>query len=161
MRCFLSRRALWLSCPWAVFLLAVMASCTGNKVYDQYADTPMAGWEKNDTLVFHVPKMQQDGLYGRDLLLRISPNYPFMSLTLIVEQTVWPSHNVRTDTLKCRLIDSNGRTYGQGLSYYQYAIPMNDVSLKQGDSLLIAVRHDMKREILPGVSNVGMQFTRR
>ena len=32
--------------------MAVMSSCTGNKVYDKYQHTPISGWEKNDTLKF-------------------------------------------------------------------------------------------------------------
>ena len=46
------------------------------------------------------------------------------------------------------------------MSYYQYQVPVNDITLQQGDSLHICVRHDMKREILPGISDVGIKMTR-
>lgn len=152
---------LWHTLPIALITITLLASCIGNKVYDQYDHTPIAGWEKNDTLLFSIPPMQQDALYHSDLLLRISQSYPFMSLTLIVDQTVWPSRATRTDTLKCRLINSDGKSNGQGLSYYQYSFPVSNMHLHKGDSLQISVRHNMKREILPGVSDIGIQLTRQ
>lgn len=147
----------------AAFFIVVSTttSCNGNKVYDQYNHTPITGWEKNDTLTFSVPKMPTEGLYNSHLLLRVSQGYPFMSLALIVEQTILPSHQTHTDTLKCRLIDERGRTKGQGLNYYQYSFPINSMHLQTGDSLQIKVRHDMKREILPGVSDIGIQILRQ
>jgi gliding motility-associated lipoprotein GldH len=136
---------------------ALFLSCD-NKVYDKYNHTPIAGWEKNDTLSFNVPKQQSNGLYGIDLGLRIDNAYPFMGLTLIVEQRIFPSKELKIDTLNCDLIDKNGNPRNQGISYYQYNFHVNDLSLAQGDSLHITVRHDMKREILPGISDVGIQI---
>lgn len=152
------KKSLW---QWAgaALLLALLAACIGDKVYYSYDHTPLNGWEKNDTLIFGVPKMQAEGLYKSHLLLRVSQAYPFMSLALIVEQTVLPSNQTHTDTLKCRLIDEKGQTKGQGLNYYQYTFPINSLRLHAGDSLQIKVRHDMKREILPGVSDIGIQIT--
>lgn len=154
------KKSLW---QWAgvSLMLTLLAACIGNKVYYRYDHTPLNGWEKNDTLTFSVPKMPTEGLYNSHLLLRVSQGYPFMSLALIVEQTVLPSHQTHTDTLKCRLIDERGRTKGQGLNYYQYSFPINSMHLQAGDSLQIKVRHDMKREILPGVSDIGIQILRQ
>lgn len=143
----------------AILSMALLASCDSKKVYDQYSHTPIAGWEKNDTLLFNVPKLSQSGTYSSDLMLRINASYPFMSLTLIVEQKVFPARTARTDTLKCDLIDKNGNTNGQGVSYFQYNFHVSDMVLQQGDSLQISVRHDMKREILPGVSDIGMKLS--
>ena len=38
-----------------------------------------------------------------------------------------------------------------GLSIYQ---------MHQGDSIHVAIRHDMKREILPGVSDIGIKISK-
>ncbi|MFQ9996553.1 MAG: gliding motility lipoprotein GldH, partial [Hoylesella buccalis] len=43
----------------------------------------------------------------------------------------------------------------------QYAFDITSMDLHEGDSLHISVRHDMKREILPGISNVGVSLTKR
>ena len=155
-----------------IVTLLFLVACTGNKVYDSYEQTPVAGWEKNDTLTFGVPPMEQEGIYQMDLGLRINGSYPFMGLTLIVEQLIvhspdyckarhLPQIGIVTDTLTCKLIDEQGRVQGQGLSYYQYDFPVSEVELQKGDSIYVKVWHDMKREILPGVSDIGIRYFRR
>lgn len=136
----------------------LMASCYSGTIYDKYNHTPLTGWEKNDTLSFEVPKLTEAGTYQPQLGLRINGAYPFMSLTLIVEQTVYPSKRVVTDTLDCKLINRKGISTGQGISYYQYNYPLHTLELASGDSLRIRVRHDMKREILPGISDIGIKY---
>ena len=124
-----------------IYLILVMVatmslpSCKHSTVFDSYAHTPIAGWEKNDTLSFEIPPLLEGGYYNESLGLRITGNYPFM-------------------------IDKNGVSKGQGISYYQYNFPINVYRLNLGDSIHITVRHDMKREILPGVSDIGVKITK-
>ena len=47
-----------------------------------------------------------------DLGLRISNEYPFMSLSLIVDQEVSSTHEKRRDTLACDLISGQGVVKG-------------------------------------------------
>lgn len=138
--------------------LTLLAACTKGKIYHHYNHTPIAGWEKVDTLTFNIPKVAEKGRYSTDLGLRINSMYPFTRLTLIVEQTVFPSHQRQIDTLNCKLIDSKGFAKGQGISHYQYKFPVSQMQLDGQDSVHISVRHDMKREILPGISDVGIAF---
>lgn len=154
-----------------IYLILVMVatmslpSCKHSTVFDSYAHTPIAGWEKNDTLSFEIPPLLEGGYYNESLGLRITGNYPFMGLTLIVEQNIYHNNKYvpsacKTDTVNCQLIDKNGVSKGQGISYYQYNFPINVYRLNQGDSIHITVRHDMKREILPGVSDIGVKITK-
>lgn len=133
--------------------------CNESKVYDKYDHTPLSGWEKNDTLRFDIPRLTADGMYESTLGLRITDNYPFMGLTLIVEQRLMPADTIFTDTVKCELTDRNGKTRGKGVSYYQFRFPVKKMQLSKGDSLHIRVRHDMKREMLPGISDVGISLS--
>ena len=105
--------------------------------------------------------MRQSGNYQAKLAMRINSSFPFKSLTLIVEQTVLPRRNKYVDTLDCELIGNNGIAQGRGISYYQYDFNITQLRLQQGDSLNIKVRHDMKREILSGISNVGITLIRK
>lgn len=144
-----------------IFIAAfAILSCTGNKVYDKYAHTPVSGWEKNDTLKFNIPPIAERKLYSSELGLRINGDYPFMGLTLIIEQTVFPSRETHIDTLNCSLHDTHGNSNGTGLSYYQYNFPITNIMLNKGDSLEIKIRHDMKREILPGISDIGFMLNK-
>ncbi len=144
---------------------SLLSSCQDRLVYDRYTHTPIAGWEKNDTLSFEIPPLAASGLYQEHLGLRITGAYPFMGLTLIVEQTIYPDKEKKwektekVDTIQCDLIDKNGITKGQGISYYQYDFPINVYHLSEKDSIHVTVRHDMKREILPGISDIGLKLS--
>ncbi len=144
----------------------ILSSCKKSLVYDQYTHTPIAGWEKNDALSFDIPPLEVSGEYEEQLGLRITGAYPFMGLTLIVEQTIYPDKEKKwektemADTIQCDLIDKNGVTRGQGISYYQYNFPITLRSFCEKDSIHVTVRHDMKREILPGISDIGLKLVR-
>lgn len=139
----------------------IITSCNRNKIYDHYNHTPIAGWEKNDTLIFDIPPIIDAGVYQETIGLRINDAYPFMGLCLIVEQTIEPSHIVHIDTLNCRLIDHNGIALGQGISYYQYNFHLTNLHFNAKDSVHVSIRHNMKREILPGISDIGISLTKR
>lgn len=135
-----------------------IVSCSSDTVYDSYGHTPLAGWEKNDTLSFYVPKMAQRGTYAEEIGVRMTEAFPFTSVSLILQQTVLPSGREYSDTVKCTITDSRGNFLGDGVSAYQYSFPVRDIQLQKGDSLHITIRHNMKREILPGVSDVGLKI---
>ena len=143
--------------------VVVMAACNGGMVYDRYTNTPVLGWEKNDTLYYSVPAVKSGGTYAANLGLRTTDSYPFTSLTLIVEQRKVAADKavtVVTDTVACQLTDRKGNAAGKGISYHQYQFPVTELTLQDGDSLFVSIRHDMKREILPGISDVGFSLTR-
>ena len=90
-------------------IVHILSACSGSTVYDEYAHTPIAGWEKNDTLSFEVSPLLEPGHYKQSLGLRITGAYPFMGLTLIVEQTVYHRNRkipgeCKIDTVNCQLI---------------------------------------------------------
>ena len=143
------------------FVAIALSSCDSDVIYDKYNHTPLVGWEKNDTLSFDVPPVKDAGRYRLELGLRTSTSFPFTGLSLVVEHTVEPDHMLYTDTVNCRLADEKGNVLGNGVSCFQYNFIVSDISLNKGDSLHICVRHIMKREIMPGISDVGLKLTRR
>lgn len=148
----------------AVLALAVamlFVACDRKTVFDSYDHTPINGWEKNDTLTFAIDSVRQSGEYVEEIGVRINGLYPFTSLSLFVQQTVLPSGKTYDMTLNCRFTDRKGKNKGNGISYYQYSFPMKAIQLETGDSLRVAIRHNMKREILPGVSDIGLKLTKR
>ncbi len=141
-------------------MVGLLSACIGSTVYHQYKNVPVAGWEKNDTLVFEVPEMQAKDTYQLQLGLRVTGDYPFQGLTLIVEQQTNSLLPTRSDTLNCNIFNKHGNPVGHGVSHYQYQFPLSDVPLDSGQSLRISVRHDMKREILPGITDIGIELSR-
>ena len=78
-------------------LSMMVTSCKESTVYYKYAHTPIAGWEKNDTLSFAIPPLTSTGLYQENLGLRITGAYPFMGITLIVEQEIFPNQESKKE----------------------------------------------------------------
>lgn len=157
----------WAYTIW-IIMGAVMLfhSCSDTLVYDKYEHTPIAGWEKNDILSFDIPPLKTSGTYEQQLGLRVTGVYPFMGLTLIINQSIFPKGKLqgmekteKSDTIQCDLIDKSGATKGQGISYYQYNFPINAYRFASGDSIHITVKHNMKREILPGISDIGIKMS--
>lgn len=144
----------------AAALTLLLGSCIGGKVYDHYCHTSTEGWDKVDTLDYDVSPLPSSGRYATTLGLRINSHYPFQALTLIVDQKVIPGNKMHSDTVSCDLFDKKGKTKGQGIDYYQYHFRVSELELQKGDSLHITVRHNMRREILPGISDVGISLAK-
>lgn len=147
---------------WTVLTAALLlTACTDGTVFDRYAHTPHGGWDRAEALTFDVDSLPQDGLYGMELGLRADTDYPFMSITVIVDCEAWPSRTWWHDTLQCQLVDDKGNTLGRGISNYQYAFHIADRHWRQGDSLHIAVRHHMRREVLRGINDIGIKIDKK
>lgn len=140
----------------AVALLVV--GCKQKTLYHHYEHTATTGWEKNDTLFFHVPAAQQGEELSEEVELRTNSSYPFLGVSLIVVQTTFPSNVSQKDTLFCTLADEDGNIQGKGVNYYQHHFHLKDFYTNQGDSIVIAIHHNMKRETLPGIVDVGVKL---
>jgi gliding motility-associated lipoprotein GldH len=137
-----------------------IVSCDRKTVYFQYHHAPVAGWEKNDTITFDVPPLSA-GNYREDLGVRIDDSFPFMGICFVIKQTFLPSGYVHSDTVNCNLISEDGVKKGYGISYAQYQFHINTLKVQEGDSLHICVRHNMKREIMPGVVDIGIRLEKQ
>lgn len=134
----------------------ILMACGMKTIYSHYNHTPIQGWEKNDTLTYDINPVKHQGIYATTLGLRINGSYPFMSLALVVERTILPRHEVKTDTIMCKFTDSEGNSHRKGTSYFQYTVPAGYMHLLENDSVHITIRHCMKRDILPGIADIGV-----
>lgn len=140
--------------------LLLLCACGRQKIYSHFEHVSDVGLEKVDTIDFYVPPVAESGTYHETLELRIDNTFPFQSLTIEIVQTIFPEGRKERFNKVCSIVDQNGNMMGAGVSLFQYAFPFNDISLNRGDSLHIAVVHSMKREIMPGISDVGMTLTK-
>ncbi len=142
-----------------VVLALVVAACDTQTVYHHYEHITMDGWDKNDTLKFSVAPIQTADKYLEVVEIRIDNNFPFMNLTLMVEQTVYPLGVTQRQSIKCNLMNTYGHPTGSGISYFNYEFPLMNLDLNKGDSIQIHIVHNMKREIMPGISDIGIRLT--
>ena len=152
------------SCAWITAILLAIAgvsSCEQHTAYHHFSSTPQAGWEKLDTLLFVVPPLAEPGRYSQQFDVRINESYPFTSLTLVVAQQIFPGNRRKQHILQCKFSEHNKYFQRRGISHYTYSFPLPDIDLRRGDSIQVHVRHDMKREILTGITDVGLKMVRR
>lgn len=138
-----------------------MISCNKDVAYSHYEHTPISGWEKNDTLIFQIPPIAESGTYEEILGVRIQSNYPFLRLALVIDQTVFPKADHSHMDYICNLIDHDGTPLGNGISYLQYEFPIKELKLEKGDSVEIHIRHNMKREMMPSITDIGIKMKKK
>ena len=147
-----------------ILILAVAAlwmSCDRQKVYSHYEHVIQEGWEKNDTLFYEVPPVKEAGTYEEIIGIRTDISFPFQSIALNVAQEVIPQGTRYQTTKNCVLYDESGKERGNGISRFQHEIYLKDIQLNKGDSVRIRITHNMRREILSGVSDIGIILKRK
>lgn len=149
-----------LKCIIGTLLLTVawsMTSCSRQQtVYANYVPIDDTTWEKTDTVTFDVPPVKAAGTYQEKLGLRLADDFPFLALSMDIEIQVQPKGILHSSQHKFSVIDQGGNPKGEGLSLQQYTFDLGDLELEEGDSLHISMAHNMKREILPGVVDLGI-----
>lgn len=139
----------------------LFCACDRRTVYSQFEHASETGWEKADTIDFYIPPMAESGTYREEVGLRIDTTFPFLSLTMEVSQTIFPEGRQEKHTLTCPLVDKNGNMKGAGVSLFLYTFPLHDLTLNRGDSVHVSIVHCMKREIMTGVTDVGISLKKQ
>lgn len=152
-----------------------------------YVPTPVDGWETGDTLHFTVDSLPRTAPYNVAVGLRTSAAqpFPYRSLWLVVRErwtvpalydqmadsallmrlhavraadsTAW--HFEHTDTVQLRLTDAEGDVVGEGISRFQYVFTLHTHVLPRGARADVSIFHLMRRDMLPGITDVGIMLT--
>ncbi|MBR4388634.1 MAG: gliding motility lipoprotein GldH [Prevotella sp.] len=156
-----TRRRVLAALATGVLAMGLLTSCFPNTRYVDYRHTDVRGWEKDSVLTFYVSPLDEGGPYVEELGLRTEGSYPFLRLSLVIEQQLFPSGKLLTDTLNLPIYDQQGKPIGRGLSIYQQELPFRFLHINEGDSLAIRIHHNMLRRSLPGVTEVGIHLLKR
>jgi gliding motility-associated lipoprotein GldH len=136
-------------------------SCSRNTIYSHYEPVDVNGWERGDTLYYHITTLRDSGNFSTQLGLRLTSTYPYQEVSLIMEQQLLPAGTMTMDTLNIKLADQEGNLNGIGLSMLDYTIPLSDILLSYSDTLNVSIRHNMRREMLPGITNIGITLEKQ
>ena len=105
--------------------------------------------------------MKEAGTYQEEIGIRTDLDYPFQSLALVVAQEIHPKGDILQTVKNCTLYDESGKERGNGISRFQNVIYLSDIQLEKGDSLRICITHNMRREMISGLSDIGMILTKK
>ena len=150
-------RILYLTAVVTLTATTVM-SCLQNTVFNEYRSTHISGWDKTQLLEYDIPPIDIRGNYLETVGIRFTNDYPFTTLSLIVKQETFPSKTTVVDTLNCKFIDEKGNTKGHGLHLSQTDTLFRVLPLNTGDSIHVTIRHNMRRDVLPGISDIGFKL---
>lgn len=144
---------------YSLIVATLAAACTGTTVFYRFAAIAPTGWERADTVSFGIPPAEADCVRHEELAIRTDSSYPFQTVSVIVTQRILPAGVVVCDTVQCRLYDKSGKPRGRGTALRQHHFHITDIRLEQGDSLAVSIRHNMRRETLPGITDVGLEVS--
>ena len=142
----------------AGFLMTV--ACNRSVVYTHYEHVDNDGWERDDTMHFFIPPIKEAGTYHQQVMLRTNNQLPFLGISVIVEQDIYPMERKLRKRIDCKLVEKNGHVLGNGISCYQYTFDVDSIHLNEGDSLHMYVMHYMKQENMQGISDVGILISK-
>ena len=145
----------------AVIATATFASCFQKTHFFEYKSINIDGWERNDFVDYRVKAVEEDGFYTEIIGVRANNDYPFKTLSLIINQNVVSNTNMRrnsfkSDTLTIDIYDNEGMINGSGVNLHQFEIPFKTMKMQKGDSLYLTIRHNMSRRVIEGISDVGV-----
>ena len=141
--------------------VSVAACSDGVPAYGGYRAVDSGGWQRGDTVGIVLGPLRHGGQYACELGLRTTSLFPFTQLSVTVSQESRPSGFARRDTLTVRIADDGGKMLGEGVSHYQYLVPLPSTVLAKGDTLSVAVCHNMLRSPLAGVTDVGFTIKKK
>lgn len=140
---------------------ALLTACFPDTHHVEYQHVDVDGWERDSVLLYHIPHADADGSYMSEIDLRTTRDYPFTRLYLIVSQTILPANKTVTDTLRMDISDEQGQQQGRGLTLLQQEQPFRFMQLHKGDSIVVCIRHHMRRRLLQGVSDIGYRLVHK
>lgn len=146
----------------SLILVLALTGCERRPAAFAFRSSPVDGWEQGDTLRFHIDSLRKAGDYQLTLGLRTSASTPcpFQCIWLVMRQQWHNPDTLINDTIECRLTDTKGDVLGDGVSLYTITCPVRQLQLHQGTSADISIHHIMRREMLTGVSDVGIRLDR-
>ena len=142
----------------AVVLLWV--GCDKSTLMHSYQPLKDNCWDRTDTVRFTLPALTQDDNCSVLIGLRLTNNYPYEQLVMQVEQDLQHPTIHKLDTITYKLTESNGEFTEKGVNYFQYETQGLPLDLKKGQTGEIRIRHLMHREVLPGITDVGIHIIR-
>lgn len=147
----------------ALCVLFLLNACHTDTRYHVYqAVSGEEGWDKSDSLAFHLPVGLSSGEYRMEIGLRHTGEYPYRDIWLSVTQSEGDSIPPRTDTLHIYLTDEKGHWVQSGAmgGLYQHVYVSDKPVIFSTDSIerIFRITHLMRQNPLPGISDVGIRL---
>jgi len=145
---------------------ACLCACDDSRIYSRFVHVDSEAWGRSDTLRFAIATEGDSGVAKARLMLRVSPDYEFRNLSLIVASFAKPKgpkaaiKPLRTDIIECRMADASGHIEGRGVMHRDFSFALPNIGMGIADTLIVAVCHNMRRMEIAGIEEIGIELSR-
>ncbi len=134
-----------------------LSACGSEAWYHTYEPMPAAVWGKSDTLTYCLPEVPDSGLYDFYVDVRTTAAFPYTGLKVGALTGTDSLSAERRDTADCRVQTPSGIPLGEGVTLICHEAPLFRLFLCPGQRTTVRLYHVMRKEDLPGVSDVGLK----
>lgn len=148
----------------AICLLIIVCSCSLDVKFSKYVPVSSDGWNLEDTIEFSTDTLRQDGRYGFTCGVRTRRAFPYQNLVLMVEREVYRDSLIvlhKREKVTCPIVTQEGSFTGEGIATKLHETDLKDFIMQTGDSVVVKIYHQMTRQDLPGIVDVGMKMEKR
>ena len=142
-----------------VVLSAMLLSCDGNKVFEEYIEVDDANWKKENIANFSFNITDTVNPHNLYLNIRNTGDYPKSNLYIFVK-IKGPDGNFNIDTVNCQLADKRGKWLGKGIGdLWDLKIPyIGGFKFAQSGEYNVSFEQAMRVEDgLKGITDVGLR----
>lgn len=141
-------------------LLAIVTACS-NVAFCHFEKIDNNEWREADVLNFKPVLNDSTSLYDLEIAVRHTDDYPFQNIWLYVAHR--EEYNVKIDTLQLILADDWGRWQGDGHGLVKTftSLYKGEYKLSKGANFGITIKHAMREDPLPGITDVGLIVKKR
>jgi gliding motility-associated lipoprotein GldH len=142
-----------------IALVALLAACDGNKVYEDYKTLDNNQWNAADIAKFNVSISDNKIPYNYFIDVRVQNSYSWANLYLFMK-TLYPDGKVSIDTIECYLADVDGRWLGtrSGNSIDNRIMLRSKFRFEETGQYSFEFEQAMRDTVLKGVENFGIRI---
>lgn len=144
-----------------LLLSFLIASCSGNIVFQEAKELPADGWNKDSAAVFNYNSTDTSAMYNIIIDIRNDGNYRYQNFWLFVNSVSPDSISFR-DTLECVLADNYGKWIGKGGgTLHQLPVSfMHRIKFPQLGTYSFELKQGMREDYLTGIHDIGLRIER-
>lgn len=146
-----------------VFALTVITaffiSCDSSRVFDNTSRIKDSAWKRQEPVSFDFSIKDTTALYNVYIQVRNTTDYAFSNLYLFLT-TKDAAGQFSKDTIECVLADPDGKWLGKGLGKLKEnrILIKKDMRWQIPGSYHIQIEQAMRKEILEGISDIGLRI---
>lgn len=138
-----------------------MACTADNALYHHYETVADEGWDKEDTLLFSTDTLRETASCSLEVEMRTTMDYPYRSLSMMVEETAVPTGEKRVYSVTLQIATDEGERNGEHISICTLGeVLPGEHKVMKGNVVNYKIYHKMRRQVLPGIKDVGVKLTK-